>query len=148
MYDPNNPDHLLLEVQLQQRWDERRRAGPPARFVTLGYQRSFTWAEANALSHGLVPGCMDDRWFAILRARTLDFYRSWTGIHVYCLEVQRAAGGMEAGPLLVNDDPQQHRRGPDAEELALFNRLLGWILEGSLAGVRCRAPVNRRLTEH
>ena len=72
---------------------------------------------------------MEDKWFIILRDDSLDFYRSWTGLHIYRLAVKPTASGIEAGPLFVNNDPEQYERSDDDEEKELVDSLIELVLE-------------------
>ncbi|WP_165071376.1 hypothetical protein [Paludisphaera rhizosphaerae] len=80
------------------------------------------------LRRGLIPQRMEDKWVGILRSHSLDFYRSWTGYHVYRLPIREHDGGLDVGPLIVNDDPEQHRRRGDDFDFEMIDRLIGWML--------------------
>jgi hypothetical protein len=108
-------------------WDRRSKPMPSAP-VELPFQRSFTEAEVQWLRRGLLPQRMEDKWFGILRSNSLDFYRSWTGYHVYRLSTREERSGIEIGPLIVNDDPEQYRRRDDGFDFERVDRLIGWML--------------------
>ncbi len=97
--------------------------------VELPFKRSFTEAEVELLRRGLIPQSMEDKWFGILRSHSLDFYRSWTGYHIYRLSIRENGGGIDAGPLIVNDDPEQHCRLGDDFDTEMIDRLIDRMLE-------------------
>jgi hypothetical protein len=109
-------------------WDGRSRPMPADR-VKVPFSRSFTDEEAERLKRGLIPRVVEDTWFGVLHPGSLDFYRSWTGFHIYRLPVREGPGGMSVGPLIVNDDPAQYRRRGDDVDLEMVHRLIGWMLE-------------------
>ncbi len=110
-----------------ERWDRRTKPMPSAR-VELPFRRSFTEAEVGILRCGLIPHAMEDKWFGILRSGSLDFYRSWTGYHIYSLPMREVSGGIEVGALAVNDDPEQYRRRGDDFDIEMVDRLIGRML--------------------
>lgn len=59
----------------------------------IPYRARFSAAQFEALSQGLVPEAMEDKWFIYFAGGDLCFYRSWTGEAVYRLTL--AAEGDE-----------------------------------------------------
>ncbi len=112
----------------QEHWDSKSQP-LPAELVEVSFHRSFDGAEVAKLKQGLIPQAMEDKWFIILRDDSLDFYRSWTGLHIYRLAVRPAASGLVAGPLFVNNDPEQYERSDDEEDKELVNFLIELVLE-------------------
>jgi hypothetical protein len=121
------PAEPPMSVELEY-WDSLSQPMPAPR-VELPFGRSFTDAEAERLRRGLIPQTMEDKWFGVLHPGALDFYRSWTGLHIYSLPVREGPGGIEVGPLIVNDDPAQYRRRGDHFDLEMAHRLIGRMLE-------------------
>jgi hypothetical protein len=119
----NDPNFLAARA----RWD--RRSKPPSdRRDLLPYERAFNLDEAERLAWGLIPQDMDDKWFIILRAGSLDFYRSWTGLHIYRLTITQMEAGLVAGPLLVDGERPPHPHYPDEWHINFVNRLIDRVL--------------------
>jgi hypothetical protein len=96
--------------------------------VEIAYQRTFSQAEAETLRAGLWPQSMDDKWVVFLGDSSLDLWRSWTGHCIYSLPVHRVGDGVTVGPLLVNGDSQQYRRTGDADDIRIFEAIIGRVL--------------------
>ncbi len=111
----------------QERWDRRSKPMPLTR-VELPFSRCFSADEIRRLSHGLIPLRMEDKWFGILRSDSLDFYRSWTGYLIYRLAVHESGDGIDAGPLVINNDPKQYIRRGDHFDLEMVERLIDRML--------------------
>ena len=60
---------------------------PQAR-ADLGFERTFTKPEFEALQLGFVPEAMEDKWFVVWVEPWLLFYRSWTGYAIYRLRIE------------------------------------------------------------
>jgi hypothetical protein len=120
----NSPDVLENKA----RWLLRARPFPD-RHASIDYRRRFSAAEARKMLDGFIPRDMDDKWFIAMQPAALDFYRSWTGYHIYRLVVRETADGIEAGPLLANRDEEQYRSPGDDFDVATVNRLIdSWLL--------------------
>jgi len=96
--------------------------------VEIPYQRTFSPAEAERLRAGSWPQSMDDKWVVFLGESSLDLWRSWTGHCIYSLAARRAGDGVTVGPMLVNGDSQQYRRSGDADDIRLFESIIGSVL--------------------
>ena len=96
--------------------------------VEIAYLRTFTPAEAERLRAGSWPQSMDDKWVVFLGESSLDLWRSWTGQCIYSLAAHRVADGVAVGPMLVNGDSQQYRRTSDADDIRLFEAIIGRIV--------------------
>lgn len=111
-------------------WDSLTKPMPQAR-TEIDFLCSFSLAEVETLKRGLIPQQMEDKWFGILRHDALDFYRSWTGHHIYHLSVEKRADGLDAWPLVVNSDPAQYIRHSDLYEMDTIRMLIRWMLQES-----------------
>jgi hypothetical protein len=72
-------------------------------------QTVWTNDEWAVIRGGLVPGSMDDRWFAYAEGDTVYMYRSWSGKGIYRARFERTADGsviVEAVAARGHDDPQ------------------------------------------
>ena len=96
--------------------------------VEIAYERTFTAAEAQRLRAGLWPESMDDKWIVFLGDSALDLWRSWTGYCIYRLPAHPAGDGVAVGPMLVNGDSQQYRRTGDADDVRIFDAIIGRVL--------------------
>jgi hypothetical protein len=81
---------------------------PPAEQVDLGFEATFTQAEAELLRVGLVPQEMEDKWFIYFDDNWLRFHRSWTGALIYALQLAESTKGVHVTASWVNRDPEQY----------------------------------------
>ncbi len=90
----------------------RKRIKPfPERFRALKFRVPPTLTN---LDDDWLPESMDDKWVGILGENSVDLYRSWSGTHVYRIELQLGENDMRCR-LMVNADPNQ------------INRLYVWL---------------------
>jgi hypothetical protein len=89
----------------------------------LGFAAGFNEAEAELLVLGLKPATMEDKWFICFHEGWLLFHRSWTGVCIYGLELERAARGVQVRDSWVNRDPTQYK-GADLEYDRKLTRFL------------------------
>jgi hypothetical protein len=87
---------------------------PPEQRESLGFAAGFDSTEAELLVLGLRPAGMEDKWFICFHQGWLLFHRSWTGVCIYGLQLERAADGVHVGDSWVNRDPTQYK-GTDLE---------------------------------
>jgi len=67
---------------------------PPEQRASLGFAALFDNAEAERLVLGLRPAGMEDKWFICFHQGWLLFHRSWTGVCIYGLQLERLADGV------------------------------------------------------
>jgi len=96
---------------------------PPERRESLGFAAGFNDAETELLVLGLKPAAMEDKWFICFHQGWLLFHRSWTGVCIYGLELQRSADGVQVRDSWVNRDPTQYK-GTDLEYDRKLTRFL------------------------
>ena len=87
---------------------------PPQVRASLGFTALFDSAEAELLVLGLRPAGMEDKWFICFHQGWLLFHRSWTGVCIYGLQLERRADGVHVRDSWVNRDPAQYK-GTDLE---------------------------------
>lgn len=78
--------------------DERRAAvrtdwknEPFGATISIPYKAEYSAWEFARLSRGLIPEAMEDKWFVFYEAPCLYLHRSWTGIGVYRVTLERQA---------------------------------------------------------
>jgi hypothetical protein len=96
---------------------------PPEQRESLGFSAVFSNAEAELLVLGLRPAGMDDKWFICFHRGWLLFHRSWTGVCIYGLQLERLADGVSVRDSWVNRDPAQYN-GADLEYDRKLTRFL------------------------
>lgn len=96
---------------------------PPEQRASLGFTAVFANAEAELLVLGLRPGGMEDKWFICFHQGWLLFHRSWTGVCIYGLQLERAADGVHVRDSWVNRDPAQYK-GTDLDYDRKLTRFL------------------------
>jgi hypothetical protein len=87
---------------------------PPAERENLGFEGTFTDAEAEQVMRGVIPQQMEDKWFIYFDDSWLRFHRSWTGAFIYALRMDGSPAGTRVVESWVNRDPQQYA-GRDTE---------------------------------
>lgn len=106
----------------------------PTRRTVLPFHVSFSPDEVKMLRNGMVPTCMEDKWFGILHDEFLDFYRSWTGYHIYrlCL-CQGEDGTLVADSLIVSRARRQYTNTDPVHDLEMLAVLIERLLAGEPA---------------
>jgi hypothetical protein len=103
--------------------------------VPIPYRDSFSAEESAQIRAGLVPRSMEEKWFVLFERPYLLFYRSWTGILIYRLEMEEGPDGARVVNATVLDNPEMYRRGSlddEAHRVSLLVRrlLLGQVVPG------------------
>lgn len=100
----------------------------PAQRALLYLPREFTEQEYERICCGLIPECMEDKWFIFVEGNTLYVHRSWTGYCIYQLSFSSEDTKYTVSDVFVNRDASQYSWVDDRydEKLLLFliNRLL------------------------
>lgn len=109
-------------------WLDRLR--PMGRAWPIRCHRTFTPAEVAALTAGLWPQDMDDRWVIWLDQGVLRVWRSWTGECIYEADVALDGQGVaQCQVLRVCDDPDvYHRSSRERGEIDRFEGVLALVL--------------------
>lgn len=80
--------------------------------VALPFTCRFTASEFELIKQGLVPQSMEEKWFIYFEWPNLHLHRSWTGLAVYRLELQKsgaddfAAAAVCAASVLANSSAE------------------------------------------
>jgi hypothetical protein len=93
--------------------------------------RSFSVAEYQRLSTGLVPEGTEDKWFIFFEDHWLYFHRSRTGYCIYQLRLEPVIDKYHVTEAWVNCDPEQHKSKNDKLEVDLLNFLIDKLLLGA-----------------
>ena len=103
---------------------EKRVKPFPSAFVTVAFTRVLTRDAEPKLVHGLLPREMEDKWYVRLADGYLDFFRSWTGHHIYRIPVTVADAALTLGDLLVNNDTEQWNPSAIPDHTKIVNSLI------------------------
>jgi hypothetical protein len=101
---------------------------PPQQREPLSLAAVFDSAETELLVLGLRPAGMDDKWFICFHQGWLLFHRSWTGVCIYGLQLERLADGVQVSDSWVSRDPAQYK-GADLE---YDRKLVRFLIEALL----------------
>jgi hypothetical protein len=71
---------------------------------------------------------MDDKWFICFHQGWLLFHRSWTGVCIYGLQLERLSGGVHVRDSWVNRDPSQYK----GTELEYDRKLARFLIDALL----------------
>lgn len=94
----------------------------------LPLKRSFSIAQYQRLSWGLVPEGTQDKWFIFLEDHWLYFHRSWTGYCIYQIHLEPVLDKYHVTETWVNCDPEQHKTKNDQLEIDLLNFVIDKLL--------------------
>lgn len=127
-------DRRQLEAEDERHW--RGLTKPmPALSAELPFHEEFTVEESARLQRCVLPGGMEDKWIVLLDDDyRLNFYRSWTGFHIYSVVLITIDADSDepypfcADDATVNRDPEQYKAGTDAFEAAKLRWLIRTLL--------------------
>ena len=130
---PHGRDHDAAVAH----WERIARPFPKKREL-IPVRAHVTRRQGELLRQSFLPREMEDHWLVLLHGSNLDFYRSWTGYHIFRLRLRRDAAGYGLGPLWVNADGRQFHSSGTCDSISRVDKLLNWLL-------RTRATVRGRL---
>lgn len=117
-------------------WQTKRM---PDRKRRLQLERSFSLREYDRLRYGYVPQEMEDKWFIFLEDNWLNFHRSWTGICIYRVRLDRVKDRYECLEAWANRDPREYSMTNDAYDASLLEFLIDSdLLHKKHASFPCR----------
>ena len=70
----------------------------------LPIHRDFTPEEYEYLSYGDIPQQMEDKWFSYLQDDWLYFHRSWTGLCIFQVRLEKIGASYRIGENWMNKD--------------------------------------------
>lgn len=118
--------------------------------ISMMIDRGLDEHEASLVMRGFIPQEMEDKWFIYHDAPWVHFHRSWGGICVYKVKLERLnSGSFVLGEAVVNGDAKQHVAANPDKERKLINGLVNQFLLKPKAGaiesytVIKQAPVKR-----
>jgi len=100
----------------------------------LAYDKVLTSHEYGALSYGLRPLEMEDKWFIYLDGDTLNLHRSWTGHQIYQATIKKVEDQdrYDFETVLVETDLDRHKLdSPDAAR-DVFSSLIEHLISRTL----------------
>ncbi len=74
----------------------------------LQIEKILTEEEYKYMTWGLIPMSMDDKWFIYLEDDWLYFHRSWTGLCIFEVRLEKFEDGYSIAEAWVNCDPNQN----------------------------------------
>ena len=99
---------------------------PPERRARIRVEDRYSIEEAECLLATVLPEVMEDKWLVLHDDGTLNFYRSWSGFHVYALEFVPAgeAGEYAPGYAWASREPAEYTQTDDARDA----EILRWLV--------------------
>ena len=94
----------------------------------LTFRHTYSPAEFEIISMGLIPKEMEDKWFIYYDPPWLYLHRSWTGYCIYKVRFEVHDGSAAVAETLVNRDPAQYTETDDRRDEAILQRLIDWLL--------------------
>lgn len=97
---------------------------------SIPYNAVWSQEQFDRIAEGLVPTCMEDKWFVFFEEPHLYFHRSWTGLPIYKITIQQAGSTYEA------KETQSACSSADGQEpeLAYQAELLDFLVSNLLLG--------------
>ncbi|HEX3599594.1 MAG TPA: hypothetical protein VHU84_05590 [Lacipirellulaceae bacterium] len=126
----------------------------PTQRKLIPFDRTYTAAEFARIKEGLIPECMEDKWFEFYEEPWLYFHRSWTGYCVYQLRLEPVATGTRVAELWSAATRSNTKRRtipgmrcclPCYWTLALDERTKTYWTSGRCSFVPATAVLNRRM---
>jgi hypothetical protein len=102
----------------------------PEHSTELDYSESFSLKDFEKISRGLIPQCMEDKWFIYLEGNILNFHRSWKGNCIYQIEFSRDSEKYTATRAIANRDPDQYKQDDDSYDSQMIHFLISNFLLG------------------
>jgi len=91
----------------------------------LGYTNFFWDSDAEKIMSGHKPTDMDDKWFIYSENGWVYFVRSWTGHHIFGIQLSGSpAGGARVVASWVNSNTEQHRSQSKEADIQLISNLI------------------------
>jgi hypothetical protein len=103
----------------------------------LQFHREFTQVEFELLSFGLIPIGMDEKWLIFLENNWLYFNRSWTGVCVYQLKLEKKENNYVVAETWVQRDPEKYKE----TDLAYDAAVLSFLIDNFLLGKQTAFPL-------
>ena len=100
-------------------------AGQPIEYATV-----FSPSEFARLQEGLLPTCMEDKWFVFYEEPHLFFHRSWTGSPVYRISFSAHAETWVVTEVLWADEFAKKGESDPAYQAQLLDFLVSNLLLG------------------
>jgi hypothetical protein len=96
----------------------------PAAREAVTVDRLYSADEFSAITEGLVPQQMEDKWFIYYEEPWVYAHRSWTGYCIYMARLAATDGGHTIAEVWANRDPAQYHERSAANDAALLAILL------------------------
>jgi len=106
----------------------------PDKKAKVSINRIFSNEEYGQLKHGIIPSVMEDKWFVFMEDDTLFFHRSWSGVCIYEVHLNREH---EISGAWVNRDISQYQE----KDIDYDGKLLTFLIENLMLGNNLPFPV-------
>jgi len=111
----------------------------PALKSRLDFKKTFSQAEYDKLSRGIVPRNMDQKWFIFMEDGCLNIHRDSSGFCIYQLKLTQSKDGYSVSEAYVNRDQSQYRGVNDEFD----KHMLAWLIERLVLGKKRSAPARQ-----
>jgi hypothetical protein len=91
----------------------------------LGYQNSFLGSDAEKLIAGHRPTVMEDKWFVYSEDGWVYFVRSWTGYHIFAIQLAEiSSGSVNVIASWVSTDLNQYQSRGIEDDIKSLNAIV------------------------
>ncbi|NCS49383.1 MAG: hypothetical protein GPJ29_15900 [Microcystis aeruginosa BK11-02] len=109
----------------------------------LGYSKDYSDSDAKKLMVGFVPKQMEDKWFIYFDNGWLYLLRSWTGIYIYGLKLDRSPTGVNITDSWVNRDPNQYNEN----DIEYDRKMAAFLIDVILLNLPAKFPKKSNIIE-
>jgi|TARA_B110000902_G_scaffold242334_1_gene293577 hypothetical protein len=96
----------------------------------LGYQNSFLGSDAEKLIAGHMPQVMEDKWFVYSEDGWVYFVRSWTGFHIFAIQLAETSGGnVNVTASWVSTDLNQYQSRGKENDIKSLNAIINALFD-------------------
>ena len=97
----------------------------PEKRKELGYQKFFWDSDAEKIMAGHKPASMDDKWFIYSESGWVYFVRSWTGHHIFAIQLAgSSSGGAKVVASWVNANPDEYQSPGNEADIQFIDSLI------------------------
>ncbi len=96
----------------------------PCAFTNITLEQVYSQQEFERITAGVIPDCMEDKWFVFYEAPWLYMHRSWTGLCFFKARFEVVGESVKIAQVQVNRDPAQYSNTNEEYDASMLKMLL------------------------
>ncbi|RCJ14912.1 hypothetical protein A6S26_09655 [Nostoc sp. ATCC 43529] len=96
----------------------------PSGSKNITLEKLYSQQEFDRITAGVIPECMEDKWFIFYEAPWVYLHRSWTGFCIFKVRFEVVGESVKIAQVQVNRDPAQYSNTDDESDACLLGILL------------------------